>query len=245
MNRSSIRLAITVLSKRLPFTEKAAGELKMRLREEIEKAKLDARVLGELELAQCCTIHSFCAGILHERPVEAGVDPEFRVADALESELLFDQAWKSWFEMQVGEVDEKATPDGVLWRALHLDVSLDTLREFSELLVRMRDRLDWDGFKPSGRPSADLAAAFVGIAGKLVQLGKSCEDPEDGMLERINDVAGLLAEWPHFNAEQRELALLDQMPDAPKSGSFDKIGAAKNWSAKAKLLDARELMPRL
>ncbi|MCX6900150.1 MAG: UvrD-helicase domain-containing protein [Verrucomicrobia bacterium] len=229
----------------ITFTEKAAGELKMRLREKLDEAKLDARVLAELEMAQCCTIHSFCAGILHERPVEAGVDPAFRVTDALEAEMLFDQAWKSWFEMQVGGADEEATLGGVLWRALHLDVSLDMLRQFGELLVRMRDRLDWDGFKPSGRPAADLAAEFVHIAEKLVLLSKSCKDPEDGMLERINEVAELLAEWLHLNAEQRELALLARMPEAPKSGSFEKIGAAKNWSAKTKLQDARELMTRL
>src|SRR6478735_6725443 len=63
------------------FTEKAAGELKLRLRErvELERAKasdpaerqrLD-RALGTLEEAQVNTIHGFCAELLRERPVEA------------------------------------------------------------------------------------------------------------------------------------------------------------------------------
>ena len=70
------------------FTEKAAGELKLRLRTEIERARGDltrdpgerarlSSALGQLEEARIGTIHSFCADLLRERPVEAGVDPMF------------------------------------------------------------------------------------------------------------------------------------------------------------------------
>ena len=70
------------------FTEKAAGEMKLRLRLEIEKARTIGRweerqrldqALEELELARIGTIHSFCADILRERPVEAGIDPVFQM----------------------------------------------------------------------------------------------------------------------------------------------------------------------
>src|SRR5262249_38635224 len=54
----------------VPFTEKAAGEMKLRLRTEIERARQDAaaekererleRALSELELARVGTIHAFC-----------------------------------------------------------------------------------------------------------------------------------------------------------------------------------------
>jgi len=228
----------------ITFTDKAAGELKMRLREEIEKAELGPKVLAELEVAQCGTIHGFCAGILRERPVEAGVDPGFRVADALEAELLFEQAWEGWFEKQVGAADEQAA-GGVLWRALHLDVSLDTLREYGESLVRLRDRLDAAAFVPEGRSAKETTAEFERLATKLVRLTPSCEAPDDGMLARINELAAVFAEWPQLDAGRRELSLLSRMPEAPKSGSFDRVGAAKNWSSKTKLQDARELMVEL
>ena len=66
------------------FTEKAAGEMKLRLRSEIEKARSDAQVpaeerarldraLHQLELAQIGTIHAFCGNLLRERPIEACV----------------------------------------------------------------------------------------------------------------------------------------------------------------------------
>ena len=72
------------------FTEKAAGELKLRLREALEEARgssasgsaererLD-HALGRLEEAQISTIHGFCADLLRERPVEARIDPLFTV----------------------------------------------------------------------------------------------------------------------------------------------------------------------
>ncbi len=62
------------------FTEKAAGELKLRLRAEIESARGDparaagermrlSKALAQLEEARIGTIHSFCADLLRERPV--------------------------------------------------------------------------------------------------------------------------------------------------------------------------------
>src|SRR5437870_1777214 len=71
------------------FTEKAAGELKLRLREALERERgrakdavareaLDA-ALTNLEEAHVSTIHGFCADLLRERPVEARVDPLFTV----------------------------------------------------------------------------------------------------------------------------------------------------------------------
>src|SRR5262249_46510063 len=71
------------------FTEKAAGELKLRLREQLEVARLEATdaeaarrldaAVQNLEEAHVSTIHGFCADLLRERPVEARVDPLFRV----------------------------------------------------------------------------------------------------------------------------------------------------------------------
>ena len=60
------------------FTEKAAGEMKLRLRSQIEKARATAKTeerhrfetaLEQLELARIATIHAFCGDLLHERPV--------------------------------------------------------------------------------------------------------------------------------------------------------------------------------
>ena len=79
------------------FTEKAAGEMKLRLRTEIERARTaetagsTARAhlddaLEKLEVARIGTIHAFCGDLLRERPVEAGVDPLFEVSPEEETD---------------------------------------------------------------------------------------------------------------------------------------------------------------
>ena len=93
------------------FTEKAAGELKLRLRTELEHARVagdrpDGRVpledaLARLEEAHVGTIHGFCAELLRERPVEARVDPEFSVLTDGQSERIFDEAFRVWLQEQL------------------------------------------------------------------------------------------------------------------------------------------------
>src|SRR6516164_5313404 len=89
------------------FTEKAAGEMKLRLRLEIEKARVAAtpeerdrldRALEELELARIGTIHAFCGDLLSERPMEAGIDPLFEVASEEEAGEIADAAFEDWFQ---------------------------------------------------------------------------------------------------------------------------------------------------
>ena len=90
------------------FTEKAAGELKLRLREALEIARgraTDADVrrrledaLGALEEAHVSTIHGFCAELLRERPVEAGVDPLFTVLTEPQAERLYARAFRAWLQ---------------------------------------------------------------------------------------------------------------------------------------------------
>ena len=90
------------------FTEKAAGELKLRLREALEfrrataadddvRTRLEA-ALGKLEEAHVNTIHGFCADLLRERPVEARVDPLFAVLTDPQAERLYDRAFRSWLQ---------------------------------------------------------------------------------------------------------------------------------------------------
>src|SRR5512132_175681 len=93
------------------FTEKAAGELKLRVRQglELERRKAhDSAVIrrleqavAHLEEAHVSTIHGFCADLLRERPVEARVDPLFKVLTEAQAERLFDRAFRDWFQRQL------------------------------------------------------------------------------------------------------------------------------------------------
>ncbi|RYZ01167.1 MAG: ATP-dependent deoxyribonuclease subunit A, partial [Myxococcales bacterium] len=107
---SILRAGRTSLEKivAVTFTEKAAGEMKLRLRSELDKARhesTDARersnlqlALQALEIAHINTIHGFCADLLRERPVSAGLDPAFEVLDEAGSDALLREAFRLWFE---------------------------------------------------------------------------------------------------------------------------------------------------
>jgi len=99
------------------FSEKAAGELKLKLREELERARttspshtetgrrLDAAV-HDFEEAHVTTIHGFCAELLRERPVEARVDPAFAVLTDSQADQLFEESFSSWLQEQLGNAEE-------------------------------------------------------------------------------------------------------------------------------------------
>src|SRR5688572_1184132 len=99
------------------FSEKAAGELKLRLREELERARegkppdsdaarlLDAAV-HDFEEAHVSTIHGFCVELLRERPVEARVDPAFAVLTDSQAGRLFEEAFTSWLHAQLANPQE-------------------------------------------------------------------------------------------------------------------------------------------
>jgi len=99
------------------FTDAAAGELKLRIRDAIEQHRQDEDCgpdargllndsLPELEAARIGTIHSFCADLLRERPVEAGIDPLFEVASEDIARPLFELAFDRWFEQQLANPGE-------------------------------------------------------------------------------------------------------------------------------------------
>ena len=81
----------------LTFTEKAAGELRDRVRRrftalgEVEHAR-------EAEAAWIGTIHGFCARILRARPLAAGLDPRFTVLDEAAARRLAERAFETALE---------------------------------------------------------------------------------------------------------------------------------------------------
>ncbi len=91
------------------FTHKAAGELKLRLREELDRRRQEVAnsrledALEHLEEASIGTIHSFCAQLLRERPVEARVDPAFEELSEQEANRLYQRAFRSWLERRLAE----------------------------------------------------------------------------------------------------------------------------------------------
>src|SRR5262249_3881632 len=169
------------------FTEKAAGELKLRLRGALDEARTEAsgaerdalnEALRSLEEAHVSTIHGFCAELLRERPVEARVDPLFRVLTEPQVQRLFDHAFGGWIQRQLGD-----PPEGVR-RALRRSIWQgfgDTSREDTPI-DRLRraawDLADWRDFDAAWtRRPFDRTAAIDTLVTELRAFASMTENP--------------------------------------------------------------------
>ncbi|MYE70130.1 MAG: AAA family ATPase, partial [Gemmatimonadetes bacterium] len=178
------------------FTEKAAGEMKLRLRAAIEAARLDeedegarrrlAGALGHLELAHIGTIHGFCADLLRERPIEAGVDPAFRVVADDEAGRLLDGAFEGWFEGAL------ADPGPGVRRALRRHYPRNSggpraaLRAAVGSLVEQRD-FDAPWSSPEWDREAELDRAFD-LLRELAAFAPLASRPDDFLTQNLRHV---------------------------------------------------------
>ena len=130
------------------FTDKAAGELKLRLRTQLEEARASSgedmrrrfnieQAIAHLEEARAGTIHSFCADLLRERPLEARVDPQFEPMDEASAEQLYGEVFRLWLERTL-----EAPPEGIrrcLRRRAMAESPMDRLQRAAWTLVAWRD----------------------------------------------------------------------------------------------------------
>jgi ATP-dependent helicase/nuclease subunit A len=76
----------------ITYTERAAGELRSRIRERLV-ALGRPELARDLDRAWISTIHGFCHRLLRSHPFEAGLDPRFRVLDESQSRVLRAEAF--------------------------------------------------------------------------------------------------------------------------------------------------------
>jgi ATP-dependent exoDNAse (exonuclease V) beta subunit len=249
----------------ITFTDKAAGELKSRLRDALERAIVDGQLgdrplppgprtrlrdaLHGLDAAVIGTIHSFCGTLVRERPVEASVDPERRVADPLTQSLLLDEAWDTWCD-QVLHSHDDAGITGALAAELAVEspsarsFGTNSMRNLAIILVENRELLD---LLPPVIPTAHLLNEFrADLAAeqpRLIQLARDCRQwasikHHDRALRDLCQFIGL----PDLLAQADEAAVVEILMklECPcKEG-----GGKTKWKSPESLAAAKEAAMR-
>ena len=135
----------------ITFTEKAAAEMRERIRHRLRDLGADEAARAT-ESAFISTIHGFCARLLRAHALAAGLDPAFVVLDASDAERLADQAFEDALE-ELG----RTAPAGIDLIAAYTAAGLHSaiLQVHDELRSRgeRRPRL------PALPPAPDLDAA--------------------------------------------------------------------------------------
>jgi ATP-dependent helicase/nuclease subunit A len=90
----------------ITFTEKAAAEMKTRVRRRFVELGERAHARAA-EGAWISTVHGFCARVLRAHALSAGIDPDFRVLDALEAERISADAFEAALEAFMGTDPER------------------------------------------------------------------------------------------------------------------------------------------
>ncbi|WP_129664631.1 UvrD-helicase domain-containing protein [Phytoactinopolyspora endophytica] len=201
------------------FTEKAATELRDRVRVELERAGERAAV-DELDGAAIGTLHSFARRVLTEHSIEAGVPPLFEVLDELSSRVAIDRRWD---DLQTELLqDPDAAP--VLRLALAAGLKLEDLRALAFELDR-----NWDLVEERLASSSPAAVRRVEMAGlrqqaaALIGRRPECTDADDKLLARLDALAG----WLEKTHDADDAQLLDLLSAVPKGG---RIGRKGSWS---------------
>jgi ATP-dependent exoDNAse (exonuclease V) beta subunit len=188
------------------FTRKAAGELKLRLRQALDGARAEAPeasperasledALARLEEAHVGTIHSFCAEILRERPVEAVVDPAFQELSDPEARRLYARAFREWAQDKLaGGAPGLRRALGRLARLDHQDPRppLERLQQDGWKLI------EWRGFpaswrrEPFDRPS-EIDALVLEVQSLAAQ-ATQCPYKSDALVQALRPAQDL-ATW--------------------------------------------------
>jgi ATP-dependent helicase/nuclease subunit A len=242
----------------ITFTEKAAGEMKYRLRREMAlrireegiapevRSRLED-AYTELERAPISTIHAFAAMILREHPLEAGVDPFFGQLDAVAGPLFLDQCWNDFLA---------ATPEAkepLIARFLSMGGSLGRLHDMAFALYDHRGDRHVDGIFASGAmmPGAHAAddpgtaansfmEGFKETAERLEALaGEHCVDRGDNAYAGVMLILDNLERARGLSGEELEDFLIG-MP-MPKKNA----GSRSNWSSAAACTEVKGIIEAL
>lgn len=203
------------------FTHKAAAEMRARLRLRLEeeggKPAADAagqkrrerlvRARDELSHLFVGTIHSFCARLLRERPVEADVPFEFAEMEDLDDRLLAEQVWRETLERLRAEGDE------TLVKLRDAGVKLTTLRESFLTFAANADIEDWAAVdEPTLNIDEDKIKSIREYAAHIEKIKDVMPTPEDlvnePLAEALHEFAAM-AQAENFTAPDILKGLLE------------------------------------
>lgn len=213
----------------ITFTEKAAAELRERVRVELAKKSgvLAERALLQVDTAAIGTLHSFAARLVGEHPLEAGVPPRLQVVDAMGSQLSFERRWRRIQSHLFGDSDT-TPPDlaDAMTVIIGSGCSLAQVRTFADALDRNWDRLDVTSTPPVlGIPDID---DLLRQADLVVDNKSACSDSTDKLFAQLDKVAAWRTDLAESRGSAAWLAVALLCP-GPGSG-----GKASSWAGGAK-----------
>ncbi|WP_419946846.1 UvrD-helicase domain-containing protein [Candidatus Poriferisodalis sp.] len=198
----------------ITFTDKAAAELRNRIRAKLNElltqqageqiSETLKNALDGLDGAAISTLHGFARRILSEHPIEAGLPPRFEALDQIASDVEFDERWRRF-------ISELLSDPGIGWAVELIDaagVQPNALRDIAAAFNANGDRV----------LAADAAAQAAPLdASSLIEGGMSLlewrhptRDFSDAAEERRSRLSEYVARLRAATTDAERFAVLNE-----------------------------------
>jgi ATP-dependent helicase/nuclease subunit A len=225
----------------ITFTEKAAAELRDRVRGELERRLTDGgretqvlqAALADLDRAHISTIHAFALDVLRSCAAEQGIDPSFGVQDEVTAERRFQERWRAFLE----DAGREARVREAVNRVLALGLTTRDIERLAHDLWRQGAVAQMLAARPL-QPVPVATLDMQGLRHALLGLNPAQAPPGD--LLRLDIEAALSALDGLLAAPdgEREVLLAAVAPSL-RPGRF---GQAANWGGLAGIARARDIL---